>query len=713
MMWRRSTQNTSQRSPRSPRSHRSILESLESRLLYSVASTTAVESLTGAGDNLVHPSWGVAGTDLIRFTTAAYSDGISSPNLASNLSARTISNLLNNQADPANTSEDIATVDRNSLSDFGYAFGQFVDHDLDLTLDGGAAFNIPLSAFDPIYPGTGGGSLAFTRSQYDPATGTSKSNPRQQTTMVTAYLDLSQVYGSDNATALALRIMSGGLLKTSPGNLLPYLNSTYFTPAQLAVFNAFAGGEQDQSGVPTTSLFATGDVRGNENVELTTLNTLFVRNHNLIATKLAGEHPSWTDEQLYDEARKINIADYQSIIYNEWIPAVYGENAMPKYKGYNPSVNASISNEFSTVAFRFGHSMVSGDIEREGNNGQEVAASIPLSEDFFDPNLLSATGAIDRYTGLSGTNIDAILKGEADGNGQAMDMLAINDIRNLLFGNSGDGGDDLIARDIQRGRDNGIPDYNTLRKELGLKPVTSFAQITSNVTLQKELAKAYPGGVNTIDAFEGGLAENHVPGSDVGQLFQAIMVNQFERLRDGDRFFYLNENLNPDEMKLFNQGNTLTKVIEDNTHLTNLQADAMYFHASISGVIVPAPPPAKSHNPPQPPARGLTVQLLDAEGDIVATTTTDSNGCYFFNQLSGAAVDLADASGVSATGSYKVVAIAPNGSHLSSAPLQITAGDINIVNVDFTIAVPQTTPLARRPTARGAGMRIALLKLDV
>ena len=153
--------------------------------------------------------------------------------------------------------------------------------------------------------------------------------------------------------------------------------------------------------MPTSKLFVTGDIRGNENVELTALQTLFVRNHNLIATELQKEHPDWSDEQLYQEARKINIAEYQSIIYNEWIPAVLGPNALPAYTGYNPNVNPSIATEFSTVAFRFGHSLLSGEIERQDNNGLDVAdvnpngASINLAQDFFDPNLLNPNGSVD------------------------------------------------------------------------------------------------------------------------------------------------------------------------------------------------------------------------------------------------------------------------------------------------------------------------------
>jgi hypothetical protein len=660
------------------------LEPLEVRQYLSAS----IRPVTEAGNNVLNPTWGTAGIDLIRLAAAAYADGVSSPSLPADQSARAISNILNSQADPSNPSQDIATIDQNSLSDFGYAFGQFMDHDLDLTPDGGASFPIAVAAGDPIGPA----DLPFTRAQTDPSTGTSSSNPAQQVTEVTSFLDLSQVYGSTQEVSDALRTFKGGQLKTSPGNMLPYDNTTYFTTAQISALNM----ANDAGMVAAGQLFAAGDVRANENIELTALQTLFLRNHNKIAGELAKQNPSLTDEQLFQEARKLNIAEYQSIIYNEWIPAVYGAKALTKYTGYNPNVNPTIANEFSTVAFRFGHSMVSGDIERQGNNGQEVADSIPLSLDFFDPNLLNPTGATDPLTGLASTDIGSILKGDADGDGQAMDMMAINDIRNLLFGN-GQGGDDLMARDVQRGRDDGIPDYNTLRVAMGLPAVTSFAQITSNVQVQQELAAAYPGGVNTIDAFEGGLAENHVAGSDVGPLFQAIMVNQFERLRDGDRFFYLNETFTKSEMKIMQSGNTLAKVIEGNTNITNLQSDVMYFKASISGTVLGGPG-GRGRNTSY--VGGLVVNLEDASGDILATTATDLHGHYTFNQLSGPAADAGNGPGVSATGTYQVVLQLPTGvKQISSNPSAITIsrGDSTVNAVNFYVDLSGSGPWHRDP----------------
>jgi hypothetical protein len=654
----------------------SMFEMLEARRLLS---TTGFEPIGGSGNNAAHLNWGATDTDLIRLTPSAYADGISSPSLPNDLSAREISNILNSQTDPSDPSTELNTIDGNDLSDFGYAFGQFIDHDMSLSIDGTESDPITVAAGDPIGPD----ALPFDRSVYDTSTGSSTSNPRQQTTFVTAFLDLSQVYGSDLATSLDLRTMSGGLLKTSPGGLLPYDNSMYFTPAQLASLNASLGGMQNFGSLPTSELFAAGDIRANENLEMTTIVTLFVDNHNMLANELAREHPTWTDQALYDEARKINIAGYQEMIYNEYLPALLGAKALPTYKGYNPMVNPDISNEFSTVAFRMGHSMVSPTIARDDNSGQEATDAVPLSDDFFDSNLLSSTGATDPLTGLAGTGIGEVLKGEADGNGQAMDPMVINEIRNLLFGNGGEGGQDLIALDIQRGRDHGMEDYNAMRVSMGLKPVTSFAQITKDVTVQKELAQAYPGGVDTIDAFEGGLAEDHVAGSDVGPLFQSIIVNQFTRLRDGDRFYFANESWNADELRLLNQVNTMTKVIEANTNVTNLQADAFIFTASISGSVTTVP-----NGPPPPPAApaprptgvwGITVSLLQ-DGSVVATTTTNSAGQYSFDQQDGLA-----------TGTYTVSIKLSNGTTLTTPnSIVISTGGQKVSGINF--AVRKATP---------------------
>jgi hypothetical protein len=653
---------------------------------------TSVAPIDGGGNNVANPAWGSAGTRLLRFAPPAYADGIFSPAFPGNLSPRLISNMLNDQTGTNN--EDIATIDQNSLSDFGYAYGQFIDHDMDLTPDTGASFPILVAANDPIGPQP----LPFNRSLIDPTTGVT--TPAEQVNVVTAFLDLSQVYGSSQDVSDALRTFQGGLLKTGPGNMLPYLNGTYFTPEQIAVLNM----ANDAHAVVDSELFAAGDRRANENLELTVLETLFVRNHNRLARVLVATHNDWTDEQLFQTARKLNIAQYQRTIYNEWLPSVFGPNALSRYTGYHPEVNPGIATEFSTVAFRFGHSMLSADIERKGDDGMAVAPEVSLAVDFFNPHLLNPNGVLDPLTGLTSTDIGPVLRAEASGNGQAMDLLAVGDVRNLLFGNGGQGGDDLMARDVQRARDHGIPDYNTVRTAIGLPIVANFAGVIAQGTLrsgqrlsgaeataQQQLALAYPGGVNTIDVFEGGLAERHVSGSDVGPTFQTIMVDQFERLRDGDRFFYRNLTFTAEETNLFAQANTLAEIIMANTEITNLQNNVMVFRASISGNV--AFQSTARTGGQISPASGVTVQLRNEEGNITATTRTDQGGHFSFNQRSGPAAASSTAPGVSGTGIYSVSIVAPRGAKQSSANpggILISRGDTSANSVNFTLASTQT-----------------------
>jgi hypothetical protein len=221
--------------------------------------------------------------------------------------------------------------------------------------------------------------------------------------------------------------------------------------------------------------------------------------------------------------------------------------------------------------------------------------------------------------------------------------LAVSAVRNLLFGNGGLGGQDLIARDVQRDRDNGIPDYNTLRVDLGLPAITSFSQISSDPTVVSELEQAYPGGVNTIDAFEGGMAEDPVAGSDVGPLFQKIIIDQFTRLRDGDQFFYLNESWNRDELRIFSQGNTLSEITAANTGMTNVQSDMFVYDPTISGRVLGGGNIGGTVNHHffgrgwggayYTGLAGWTVELLDGDGNVVQTATTSANGSYSFTDL--------------------------------------------------------------------------------
>ena len=503
-------------------------------------------SYDGSGNNPAHPNWGAAGIALIRRSGAAYGDQISAPAGSSRPSPRAISNALSAQPESILNSRD--------LSDFVYVWGQFLDHDINLTSTGSEKLPIDVPVNDPWFDpnGTGTQTISFTRSVVAEGTGTSAQNPRQQTDSVTAFIDGSQVYGSDQTRADALRSFEGGQLRTSAGNMLP------FNTDGLANAN-------DAHMLPDSQLFLAGDVRANENPDLTSLQTLFMREHNRIATENQQAHPDWTDEQLYQSARKVVIAKIQAITYNEFIPALMGRNAVAPYSGYDHNVNPSMSNEFSTAAFRFGHSLLDDEIGRLNNDGSEVpAGSLTLMNSFFNPSVFDPT--LPNQEG----DIDPFLKAISSGNAQEIDSQLVDAVRNFLFGAPGQGGLDLASLNIQRGRDHGLADYNSVREVYGLPRVRRFDQITPEVSVQDSLEQMY-GSVDNIDLWVGGLSEKHVGESSLGPLFQRILADQFTRLRDGDSQWF-ERTLRGKQLGDI-EGTHLSDVIKRNTSLTNLQTN--------------------------------------------------------------------------------------------------------------------------------------------
>jgi hypothetical protein len=180
------------------------------------------------------------------------------------------------------------------------------------------------------------------------------------------------------------------------------------------------------------------------------------------------------------------------------------------------------------------------------------------------------------------------------------------------------------------------------------------------------------------------MAEDLAPGSSMGQTFTTILSNQFSRLENGDRFFYRNETWTPAELNILNQGNTLAKVIEANTNITNLQPDVFKFTASIGGTVSFA----QSRTSQPPGVAGVTVQLQDTSGDVLATTTTNRYGNYTFTQLSGPSANPEIAAGVSATGDYNIVLVLPQNLQQVSpnpGPIHISRGGLNIANVNFKV----------------------------
>jgi len=487
--------------------------------------------------------------ELQRMVLPDYSDGISELAGADRPSAREISNKV--------LSQEGLIVNELGATDYLWQWGQFLDHDIDLTDGTDPAENVNIAVptgdifFDP--ESTGTAVIEFNRSLYDKNTGTGTNNPRQQLNEITAWIDASNVYGSDSDRASALRTNDGTGMMKMQNNLLTF-NTGGFPNA---------GGDGDE-------LFLSGDVRVNEQVGLTAMHTLFSREHNRLAEIIADENPELTGDEIYEQARKIVGAQMQVISFNEFFPALLGEGRISDYQGYNPNINSTIMNEFSTASYRFGHSALSPTLLRLDSDNEVITeGNLELREAFFNPSRITDEGGIE-----------PLLRGLAAQECQRVDNLIIDDVRNFLFGPPGAGGFDLASLNIQRGRDHGLPGYNDVRDDIGLGRVESFSEISSDPIIQQKLLEAY-GNVDQVDLWVGGLSEDRLQDSHLGELFTTLIVMQFEALRDGDRFWY-ELTFSGDELKEL-QKTKLSDIIRRNTDIEDEIQDNVFLISLESG----------------------------------------------------------------------------------------------------------------------------------
>jgi hypothetical protein len=556
-----------------------------------------IQSLDGSGNNLANPGWGQGGRPYSRVAPPRYADGRSAPVTGPN--SRAVSNRLFNDVHQNVFSE-------RGVTQWGFTWGQFLDHTFGLREGrtpgdpAGEDMNIPFNAGDPQESFRNDlGVIPFSRST--PAPGTGVTNARQQLNTISSYIDTFAVYGGTNARLDWLR--QGPVDGNAANNNALLLLPGGYLPRRDARGNAASAPVMEVDGrligQPNRAAVA-GDVRANENIALQATQTLFAREHNRIASLLPA---SLSQEDRFQIARRIVIAEQQYITYTEFLPAM--GVTLPAYTGYRAGVDATLSNEFATVGYR-AHSQIHGEIELETEaarynqatldnfaaqgveiavDGDDIALAVPLNVAFFNPDLveqlqlgplLQAIGLESQYN--NDEQIDNQLRSvlfqiPVAGNPECLDGPGLPDCFHGVV--------DLGAIDIERGRDHGMPSYNQLRQVYGLPARTSFTAITGEATDQfpsgtngddpaslnfAELTdifgvsfgltedrdptvatrdttvaarmRALYGDVSNVDAFTGMVAEPHAPDSDLGELQRAIWTREFQRLRDGDRFFY-------------------------------------------------------------------------------------------------------------------------------------------------------------------------------
>lgn len=368
------------------------------------------------------------------------------------------------------------------------------------------------------------------------------------------------INGGSVAASGSSRIDDIRIAANDDGNFLPW----YTVTGDYADAIDSNAPSMANDGGHTNKTFVAGDVRASEHPGLLSLHIIFVREHNRYCNLLVAQGKT-NDESNYQVARKYVGALIQAITYQEFLPAL-GVVLSP-YTQYSGSVRPDIMNTFATAGYRLGHTMVADDIAMRDNNCDTVEpGSLDLVEAFWNPQLLVDYG------------VEPFIKGNASHLQYETDTKINSTLRNFLFGSPNDSirfGIDLGSLNIQRGRDHGLPDYNTVRQYYTGNALTNFSQITSDVNKAAQLQSLY-GTVNNIDLWVGLLAEDLLPNKSVGTTMHALLKSQFEKLRDGDFYFYLHDPWLSANNRNAITNTTLADVIQRNSTLTSLQSNVFF-----------------------------------------------------------------------------------------------------------------------------------------
>uniref|UniRef100_A0A670Z7E8 Thyroid peroxidase n=1 Tax=Pseudonaja textilis TaxID=8673 RepID=A0A670Z7E8_PSETE len=491
----------------------------------------------GSCNNLQHPMWGASLTAFQRLLKPAYQNGFNLPRGFSVAEdSRDLPLPLPRLVSTALIGTETITPD-DQFTHMLMQWGQFLDHDLDQTVaaismarfsDGASCsqvctndppcFSIMIPKNDPRV--RRGRCMFFVRSS--PVCGSGMTSlllnsvyPREQINHLTSFIDASNVYGSTEQESLELRNLSNqnGLLKSgqvalSSGKpLLPFATGP---PTECMR-------DESESPVPC---FLAGDHRANEQLGLTSMHTLWFREHNRVATELQSLNPHWDGDTTYHEARKIVGALMQHITYSHWLPKILGEagmKVMGDYKGYDPTTNAGILNVFATAAFRFGHTLIHPQLYRLNETFKPIRQGhVPLHKAFFSPFRITQEGGIDPLLrGLFGV----------PGKMRVPSELLNMELTEKLFSMVHSISLDLAAINIQRGRDHGIPPYNDFRVFCNLTSAQEFDDLRNeikNLEIREKLRSLY-GITKNIDLFPALMVEDLIPGTRVGPTLMCLL----------------------------------------------------------------------------------------------------------------------------------------------------------------------------------------------
>jgi hypothetical protein len=492
---------------------------------------THFRTADGSWNNLSDPKEGAAGTRFLRNVEISASqpetgDRLMTPN------PREISRKL--------LTRENGIKEAPFLNLLAACWIQFENHDWinhgEILFDD--VFEIPLAPDDPARIRYRQSKMFIGKSQPDPTWSDQENVPRTFINEVTHWWDGSQIYGSDEETQHRLRRFADGKLRLNPNGTLPI----------------------SKAGVEETGF------QRNWWVGLTLLHTLFVKEHNSVCDRLKMSYPQWDDNRLFNVARLINAAVMAKIHTVEWTPAIlpnpglnaalnanwfgvltnffeFGKNrrTLSEIKVRNPELGGVVGNPINNHGQPFGlteefvevyrlHSLLPETLKLKKLRSQEIVEEIAVP----------ATRQAGSRKLIARFDLPALFDSFGS---QHPGQLVLNNYPKFLQELSIPGNPlfDLGAVDILRARERGVPRYNEFRRQLGLQPIRSFADLTTNAEHIRQLTEVYGDqrdAIEKLDLMIGTLAEGHRPtGFGFGEtMFQIFILNATRRLQ-ADRFY--------------------------------------------------------------------------------------------------------------------------------------------------------------------------------
>ncbi|KAK6038324.1 heme peroxidase, partial [Cooperia oncophora] len=242
-------------------------------------------------------------------------------------------------------------------------------------------------------------------------------------------------------------------------------------------------------------------------------------------------NPTWSDEKLFQEARRIVIAQIQHITYNEFVPVIVGKENLKRHSldlqvngydsRYDMNIDGSTLNVFATAVGQFFLTLLPDKItitDSFGNSKREE----PLGKVFNDPSFIYQRNRVDAV--LRFLTRSPIMKPGLHINPELKDAFKRG-------GGPSEHGIDMAAQIIQMGRDHGIPGYLQWRRHCQLDNVQSFASMSTKLlpSINASIFEQLYASPEDVDLIVGGLAEAPSPGSLLGPTLSCLFAKQMEK----------------------------------------------------------------------------------------------------------------------------------------------------------------------------------------